>query len=220
MTTSGDIRSKASNNTGAVVLVSADVGEGTQGATPYFFAGDDRQLVFREQGHPETGDNIGVIPVETGSDPQWLLASEFNERNAGLSPNERWITYQSDESGQYEIYVRPFPNVEDGLWIVSTAGGIKPLWSPDGAELFYLEPGTPTRMMAVPVQTEGEFEHESPREVIEWPYDWGNEGRTFDYSVQDHRFLVVKPLTIGDATVQVDVVLNWTDELKRLVPVD
>ena len=62
-----------------------------------------------------------------------------------------WLAYESNASGQYEIYVRPFPNVEDGQWLISRGGGSRPLWAPDGRELFYLAPGR--RLMAVPVET-------------------------------------------------------------------
>ena len=60
-----------------------------------------------------------------------LLSSDFNETNGVISPGGRWLAYQSDESGQYEIYVRPFPNVEDGQWLISSGGGTQPLWAPD-----------------------------------------------------------------------------------------
>ncbi len=189
--------------------------------TPYFFAGEDQQLVFREQLHTDTGDNIGMVSVEAESEPIWLVASEFNERNAELSPNGLWMAYQSDESGQYEIYVRPFPNVEDNLWIISTAGGLKPLWAQDGRTLFYLEPGTPARLMAVPVQTDSTFQHQSPQKVLEWPYDWGNEGRTYDVSRDGQRFLTVKPGRADEDAPrpQINIVLNWFEELKERVPV-
>ena len=212
---------KASNNTGVVEPLTPALGSGTQGMTPYFFAEEDQQLVFREQRHTDTGDNIGLVSLDADSDPVWLVASEFNERNAELSPNGLWMAYQSDESGQYEIYVRPFPNVEDNLWIISTAGGLKPLWARDGRTLFYLEPGTPARLMAVPVQTDPTFQHQSPQKVLEWPYDWGNEGRSYDVSPDGQRFLAVKQ---GEADEdapppQINIVQNWFEELKERVPV-
>ena len=162
-----------------------------------------------------------MVSVEAESEPIWLVASEFNERNAELSPNGLWMAYQSDESGQYEIYVRSFPNVEDNLWIISTAGGLKPLWAQDGRTLFYLEPGTPARLMAVPVQTDSTFQHQSPQKVLEWPYDWGNEGRTYDVSRDGQRFLAVKSGETGEDAPppQINVVLNWFEELKERVPV-
>ncbi len=212
---------KASNNTGVVEPLIPDLSRGRQGMTPYFFTSEDKQIVFREQEHPDTGDNIGLVSLDADSDPVWLVASEFNERNAELSPNGLWMAYQLDESGQYEIYVRPFPNVEDNLWIISTAGGLKPLWARDGRTLFYLEPGTPARLMAVPVQTDPTFQHQSPQKVLEWPYDWGNEGRSYDVSMDGQRFLTVKPGEADEdaSPPQINIVLNWFEELKERVPV-
>jgi eukaryotic-like serine/threonine-protein kinase len=210
---------KASDNTGEVEVITPPMGNGTQSVSPYFFTGDDRSLVFREQAHPDTGDNIGMISLDTGSEPAWLLAGEFDERNAELSPNGRWMAYQSDESGQFEIYVRPFPNVEDGQWMVSTVGGLKPLWGRNGEELFYLEPGTPARMMAVPVQTEALFTHQDPHALLEWPYFGGTEGRAYDASVDGQRFLTVVPVETEQAPPpQIQVVLNWFEALTERVP--
>ncbi|MDA1183348.1 MAG: hypothetical protein O2930_01725 [Acidobacteria bacterium] len=210
---------KASDNSGDVEVITPPMGNGTQSVSPYFFTGDDRSLVFREQAHPDTGDNIGIISLEAGSEPAWLLAGEFDERNAELSPNGRWMAYQSDESGQFEIYVRPFPNVEDGQWKVSAVGGLKPLWARNGLELFYLEPGAPARMMAVPVQTDTAFAHQDPQALLEWPYFGGTEGRAYDASVDGQRFLTVVPVQTEQAPPpQIQVVLNWFDELTEAVP--
>ena len=213
---------KASDNTGSLEQLGGNLGEGSESPNPYFFSLEGTQLVFREQEHPDTFDNIGMISIEEGSEPEWLLRSEFNERNAELSPDGRWMAYQSDESGQYEIYVRPFPNVEDGRWQVSNAGGIHPLWSRDGRELFYLA-GPPARLMVVPVQTDPTFVPENPQELLEWPYSTLGEGRTYDVSPDGQRFLAINtvPLeTDADASPpQINVVLHWFEELKERVPV-
>ena len=211
---------KASDNSGVAEAITPPMGKGTQSVSPYFFADADRMLVFREQAHPETGDNIGMISLDAGSEPVWLLAGEGNERNAELSPDGMWMAYQSDESGEFEVYVRPFPNVDDDQWTVSTAGGLKPLWARNGRELFYLEPGTPARMMAVPVQTVTAFEHQAPRELLEWPYFGGTEGRAYDASFDGERFLTVVPIeAVEDAPPpQINVVLNWFEELNQQVP--
>ncbi len=181
-------------------------------------------MIFREQDHPDTLDNIGMISIEEGSEPEWLLRSEFNERNAELSPDGRWMAYQSDESGHPEIYVRPFPNVEDGRWQVSNAGGMFPLWSRDGRELFYLtRPEGTRRLMVVPVQTNPTFAPENPQELIEWPYSPAAEGRTDDVSPDGQRFLAVNTIPLeadGDVSPpQINIVLNWFEELKERVPV-
>ena len=85
--------------------------------------------MLRQQEIPGTADDLLVMPVDGGSEPVWQLRGDFNERNAELSPDGRWMAYESDESGQFEIYVRPFPDVESDQVQVSNAGGMKPLWS-------------------------------------------------------------------------------------------
>ena len=69
---------------------------------------------------------------------EWLLKTEANEDDAEISPDGRWLAYDSDESGESEVYVRPFPNVGEGRWQVSTNGGRNPVWGPNGQEIFYL----------------------------------------------------------------------------------
>ncbi len=133
------------------------------------------------------------------------------------------MAYQSDESGQSEIYGRPFPNVEDGRWQVSTAGGIYPLWSRDGRELFYLAGQAGGSLTVVPVQTDPTFVPENPQELLEWPYLTTGEGRTYDVSPDGQRFLAVNTIPLqadGDVSPpQINVVLNWFEELKARVPV-
>ena len=88
-------------------------------------------------------------PGQSGGKPIPFLQTEFNEFQGQLSPDSRWMAYTSDESGQREVYVRPFP-ASDGLWRVSTAGGEQPRWRGDGKELFFA--GADGKMMAVEVK--------------------------------------------------------------------
>ncbi len=105
-----------------------------------------------------------------------LIAPPSSEQNADLSPDAQWVAYESNESGQTEVYVRPFPNVEEGRWLVSRDGGTRPLWSRDGRELFYL--GAPGRVMAVPIQPGPTFVYGNPQVVVEGPYLAPNTQRT------------------------------------------
>jgi Tol biopolymer transport system component len=84
--------------------------------------------------------DIGIVALTGDRERRDLLATEFNERRPVVSPNGRWLAYQSDESGQFEIYVRPFPNVDARKWPVSAGGGEEPRWSEDGRTLFFLGP--------------------------------------------------------------------------------
>ena len=82
-----------------------------------------------------------------------LIETDFEEFYSEVLPDGRWIAYHSIETGAWEVYVRPFPNVDDGRWQISRGGGISPRWGPDGHELFYRSGA----MMAVEVQTEPNF---------------------------------------------------------------
>jgi len=116
---------------------------------------DGRWLVLRtDNGGKGAGDLIGV---RTSGDttPVVLVGSPFTELNPAVSPDGRWLAYASNESGRNEVYVRPFPNTSDGRWQASTSGGLQPRWSPDGRELYFLDPAS--RFIAATVSTSQGF---------------------------------------------------------------
>ena len=177
-------------------------------------------LLIEGRATPATGLDIGMIELDGSSDVQWLLRGAANERNPDISPDGRWLVYESDESGRGEIYVRPFPNVDDDRWQVSNRGGVKPRWSPSGNELFYVEPGQADRMMVVDVALSGpEFSFGGRRAILDWPYAKGI-GRDYDVSLDGRRFLTLKSLINEEVVPQIIIVQNWFEELKRLVPTD
>ena len=202
-----DLYWKAADGTGAVERLT----ESENNQFPYAFTPDGKQLVFLEVGQNR---DLGVLSLEGSSEP--LLATEFAERNAEISPDGRWLAYESNASGQNEIYVRPFPNVEDGQWLISSGGGTRPLWAPDGRELFYLAPGA--RLMAVDVQTEPSFAPGNAEEVFAGYYAPAG-GRPYDISPDGERFLMIKESAGVDSTEFITVI-NWHEELLRLVPVN
>ena len=150
-----------------------------------------------------------------------LFETAFIEDRPSISPDGRWIAYESNEDGGLEVYVRPFPNVDDGKSKVSTEGGKHPVWSPDGSELFYVSGNA---MMVVPITTNPAFQHGNPEVVFEGPYDFTGFFRFFDLSPKGTRFLVRKPVDAqaDDSAAPPDLVLvqNWTEELTRLVPTE
>ena len=169
--------------------------------------------MFREI-TPEGGRNLRVFSLEGERSSKAIVATEFDEQNGEVSPGGRWLVYQSNESGQYEICVRPFPNVSDGLWQISTGGGTRPLWAPDGRELFCLDSGG--HLMVVPVQTDASFGAGIAEILFENPYWADATGRTYDISPDGRRFLMIKRDT--SVPMSMTVVLNWVQELKRLFP--
>ena len=178
---------------------------------PDSFTPDGRQLVF-ESG--PGADDLAVLSLDGSSEP--LLATAAVEANGQVSPDGRWLVYQSDVSGQDEIYLRPFPNVEDGQWQISSGGGTRPHWSPDGRELFYIVPPD-ARFMAIPVQTEPSFAAGNAEELFSGYFapSGGLSGHTYDVSPDGERFLMIKESEISAEFV---LVQNWFEELKRLVP--
>lgn len=153
---------------------------------------------------------IWILP-RTG-DPRPLIATSAHELSARLSPDERWLACQSDESGRPEIYVRPFPNVDDGKWTVSTRGGLSPVWSPTGRELFYLNG---TTMMVVPIDrgSGASVDVGVPTALFDGPFDAASS--SFDISPDGTYFVMVEADPNAQPT-QVQVVLNWVEELKRV----
>ena len=155
------------------------------------------------------------------SDVRPLVQTTFNELNGEISPDGRWVAYQSNESGQDEIYVRPFPDANSGRWLISTGGGTRPLWARSGKELFYLGPSG--AVMSAAVEGGSTFRAGNPTRLFEGRYFMSatSAGRTYDVSPDGQRFLMIK---VGDgadetaAPASLIVVQNWFEELKRLVP--
>ncbi|MGH9252962.1 MAG: TolB family protein, partial [Vicinamibacterales bacterium] len=150
-----------------------------------------------------------------------LVQTPFTERNGIVSPDGRWLAYEANNSGQFEIYVRPYPEVSSGVWQVSTGGGNRPLWARSSQELFYLSPTG--ALMRVSVDRGPTWAAGAPAKLLNEGYftvPGGNVGRTYDISPDGQRFLMIKVGGGSDqaAAPQIVVVQHWYEELKRLVP--
>jgi serine/threonine-protein kinase len=203
---------QAADGTGAVERLAAADGPFDQtSVTP-----DGTRIIARAI-FPDTLEDIVMVRLEGERGVEPLIRTQFLERNPELSPDGRWLAYQSNESGQFEIYVRPFPRVDDGRWQVSTEGGTHPLWERSGRTLYYIADGV---MMRVPVEAGARFGFGNPvRTINVSEYLLDPQGRAYDISPDGRRFLMIKnDSTSGAATI--NVVLNWTEELKRLVPIN
>jgi Tol biopolymer transport system component len=132
-----------------------------------------------------------------------------------VSPDGRWIAYSSDESGRFEIYVERFPNLGDRV-TVSVEGGMHPRWSRDGRELIFRQGDA---VMAAAVAAQPTFRAERPRRLFAGAYTGTGQDSSFDVSADGKRFVMV---TRGDPQPQVrdqiNVVLDWFEELKRRAP--
>ncbi len=194
----------------------------TQGVgLPFAVTPNAMGLIFGEP-RPGAAGDLMLLPLAGDRRPQPLLQTPYDELNAELSPNGRWLAYESNESGQYEIYVRPFPNVTAAKWPVSTSGGTRPLWARNGQELFYESTGT---LMRVPLTTGSTFAAGNPTKLFDAPYFFGpnvvGRGRTYDVSPDGLRFLMIKEDSVVDEptpSARLVLVQHWFEELKRRVP--
>jgi serine/threonine-protein kinase len=184
--------------------------------TPSSLSNDGRWLIYHEN-NPATAQDIWALPVAVGDrTPRAVVRTPFTEQSPQLSPDGRWLAYTSNESGRVEVFVQPFPDPGARIQI-STEGGEEPVWSRNGRELFYL---SGDRMMAVEISTMGASKAGTPRTLFEGRFLRSSNGVAGYDVAADGRFLMVQPLHPDPPTNQIHVVLNWFEELKRLVPVN
>jgi serine/threonine-protein kinase len=184
-----------------------------------FFSPDGRFHLYSEI-DPKTGNDLWVLPMEGDRKPRVFLQTPFAESSGQFSPDGHWIAYASDESGRLEVYVRPFPG-PGGKWQISTEGGSELAWSPKGKELFFRTGAQREKMMVVEYQTEPTFTAGKPRLLFEGNYVTGaGAGAFYSVAPDGQRFLMTKtPEQQQAALTQINVVLNWFEELKQKVPV-
>jgi Tol biopolymer transport system component len=177
----------------------------------------DGQLLAFMENHPTGVRDIWVLRLSDRKAEPFLRTS-FNEGASQFSPDGRWMAYVSNESGRPEVYVQPYPG-PGGKWQVSTDGGLEPAWNRNGRELFYR---IGDRMMAVETTTQSGFSVGKPRVLFEGRYvttGFPLNGTAYDVAPDGQRFLMVKEIERTQSTAQINVVLNWHEELKRRVPV-
>jgi len=212
-----------SNNTGPLNIFwqLADGGGGLERLTtsPYINApvswSPDGQLLAFGEINPTSGQNIWILRMNDRKALPFHRTGP-NENEPRFSPDGRWLAYLSDESGRYEIYVQPYPG-PGGKWQISTEGGTEPVWNPNGRELFYRNGD---KMMAVDISTQPGFAASTPRMLFEGRYEQPPVPvHNFDVSPDGQHFLMLKPVDQEQAApTQINVVLNWFEELKRRVP--
>jgi serine/threonine-protein kinase len=228
---------QAADNTGTVERLTTS--PNTQ--VPTSISPDGTRLIVRET-VPKTGFDLRVLAIDPsaplgvsratppgtgrsatapGASPRQtepLVQTTFVEDNGELSPDGRWLAYQSGESGRPQISVRPFPNVDSGHWTISTTGGTKPLWARSVKELYYL--ALDGVMMAVPIQGTPAFSAGNPTKLFDTRYYAAGNARTYDVSRDGQKFLMIKDAGGDPASTPtgIVVVLNWTEELKARVP--
>jgi len=182
--------------------------------TPNSWSPDGQLLAFIEI-DPTTGFDILVLRMGDRK-AQPFLRTQFNESAPRFSPDGRWLAYDSDESGRRESYVHPYPG-PGSKWQISTEGGTEPVWNPNGRELFYR---SGDKMMAVEIATQPGFSAGKPKVLFEGRYvPTPSTFPNYDVSPDAQRFLMFKPSEQAQAApTQINVVLNWFEELRQKVP--
>ncbi len=177
----------------------------------------DGVLAFYEVTGEAGGRDIWTLQLEDGS-ASAFLATPTNESMAMFSPDGQWLAYVSDQSGQSEVYVRPYPQGSQRL--ISDGGGTAPIWSRNGQELYYRSPSG--NLMAVPIQTSPSFAPGRLRELFPVAgFLTSSNAAAYDIDVSGERFIMVsvEQTPDGASSQQINIVLNWFEELKERVPV-
>ncbi len=205
----GKIHMRHADGSGEADLISQGLGR----AYVDNYARDGSALILDRSGVQGNQSDIWVLPLSGDRKPWPFLATQYDEWQASLSPDGKWLSYISNESGTYQVYVQPFPN-RGGKWQVSTQGGTEPRWSPDGRTLYYT---SGQRMMAVSVSTSSGFVVGQPRQLFDkyqaLPVDSG-----ISYDVLPNGQGFVTTLSKNpSAYQQIRVVLNWFQEIRSKV---
>jgi serine/threonine-protein kinase len=202
--TSSGIYVKPADQTGAAQLVVKG-----NGLNPGSWLPDGKSLVFQASARPNTRTDIGIVTLGD-STPRWLVETEFRERQPQLSPNGKWLAYESDRTGQWELYVQPLAG-EGGRVQVSTQGGESPRWSPDGRTLYYV---VGSSIVAAALAPGLEFEVASRRTVVEGGVTDLNGGNVnWDIHPDGKQFLFIDQT--GGVSLLVWI-LDWTELVRNM----
>jgi serine/threonine-protein kinase len=186
---------------------------------PMAVSPDGRQLIFSEE-TAQTDIDLMALELDGTRRVTPLLHGRFTERNGVISPDGRWLAYEANDSGRFEIYVRPYPDVKASQSVVSTNGGTRPLWARSGQELIYVSPTG--ALMRVGVSQGPSWSATKPSVAVREGYftnpAWW--GRSYDVSRDGQRFLMIKEGGADETAspASIIVVQHWVEELMRLVP--
>jgi serine/threonine-protein kinase len=208
------------NGTGAEEELTTDAG-GFQRANT--ISPDGSRVVFEEL-TPDAGYDLRLLRLEGTPRVEAPLSTPFDERDATISPDGRWMAYESNDSGQSQIYVRPFPDVKAALHQVSRNGGRTPVWANQRSELYFINGSS---IMSAAVKLAPTFSSGNPTTlfdghglVLDSRFVGGGTIRTYDVSPDGERFLMIRDDAVasGDSSSRAMIVVqNWTEELKAKV---
>ncbi len=181
--------------------------EGPEGKSPTDWSRDGKFILYRKA-IPNTGFDLMAVTVDAEHKTVTVSKNGFDSRDGQFSPDGKWVAYQSNESGRYEIYIQAFPEPA-GKKQISTGGGSQVRWRSDGKELFYLAPDG--RLMAVPIQSDsaGAFiDHGAPVALFQPNMVGSNNAYKQQYAVSrdGQKFLINTPL---EGSMPITLILNW-----------
>ena len=176
------------------------------------FSPDGRFTILRTIGTTAFTRKL-LITTSPDSAPKPLVHTDYDNYGAVISPSGKWMAYGSNESHQNEVYVRPFPSVDSARWTISVSGGVEPVWSRSGRELFFrTQTGD---MMAVPIAPGNTFQAGTPVKLFTAPHLWSDDRHhSYDVSLDGQRFIMIRNSQKNSQTL--GVVVNWGSEIKRL----
>jgi serine/threonine-protein kinase len=214
-TGAGGIYVRAADGTGSDSLVLRAPG----GVYEAAWSPDKQWLVYRTGGTVAQTGGRDIVGIRPGSDtaPQPVVVTPYDEEAIAISPDGRWLAYESNETGRTEIFVRPFPATASAKRQISNGGGVAPVWAKHGRELFYV---TAQRdMMAVAVSPAPGASFGEPHRLFHLQDDWYLTDQEFytPYDVApDGRFIMAKGITPpSTVTAPLIVVDNWFTELRQ-----
>jgi serine/threonine-protein kinase len=178
---------------------------------------DGLRLLYRAEPLPHQRAHIMMLRIDGSAPPSAVLETDANELNGEVSPDGRFIAYESDEGSGTEVYVRPFPDVRAGRWQISSGGGVHPAWAADGRELYFLSGDS--RLFRVDITLAPSFRAGAPKLAIPTPVFDPAPLRSYDVTPDGQRLLIIEDATAGPQQApSVTVVSGWSEELKRLIP--
>lgn len=206
------IMAKTVDGSGSEEMLLSERSTGVSYLLPTSWSPDAKFLTYVQIGRSGKRE-IWVLPLEGERKPQLVLANQFDNSSGSFSPDGKYLAYVSNETGRNEVYVMPFQN-GSGKWQISTGGGDSQVWERDGKQLFYRENGN---IMGVDVRTQSAFTASTPRVIVP-SKAIGNLASgmdVFDVSPDGQRFLIHQQSSEGAQTAQINVILNWSEELRR-----
>ncbi len=193
--------------------------ESPQTKFPLDWSSDGRFLLYRVL-DTKTGNDLWALPLTGKGEPFAIVNTQFEENNGEIAPGARWVAYDSNETGRFEIYVQSFPG-SGRKWQISTGGGIAPRWRRDGRELFYIAPDG--ALMSVPIHPSADeqaLERSTPVRLFRVPIAYGGAIQSGNIRQQyavalDGQHFLINATTDDTLAPPITIVQNWTANLKK-----